>query len=60
MRPIRLALQAFGPFAANEVVNFRSALETGLFLQQQMDEYADEWESRLELNHQQRLFVMNI
>ena len=31
MRPIRLALQAFGPFATTEVVDFRSALETGLF-----------------------------
>lgn len=31
MRPIRLTLQAFGPFATSEVVDFRSALETGLF-----------------------------
>lgn len=31
MRPIRLSLQAFGPFATTEVVDFRSALETGLF-----------------------------
>ncbi|MDF2142647.1 SMC family ATPase [Paenirhodobacter sp. CAU 1674] len=31
MRPIRLTLQAFGPFATTEVVDFRSALETGLF-----------------------------
>jgi DNA repair protein SbcC/Rad50 len=31
MRPIRLSLQAFGPFATIEVVDFRSALETGLF-----------------------------
>ena len=28
MRPIRLSLQAFGPFATTEVVDFRSALET--------------------------------
>lgn len=31
MRPIRLSLQAFGPFATTEIVDFRSALETGLF-----------------------------
>lgn len=31
MRPIRLTLQAFGPFATTQVVDFRSALETGLF-----------------------------
>lgn len=31
MRPIRLSLQAFGPFATTEVVDFRSALEAGLF-----------------------------
>lgn len=31
MRPIRLTLQAFGPFAATEVVDFRPALESGLF-----------------------------
>jgi DNA repair protein SbcC/Rad50 len=31
LRPIRLSLQAFGPFATTEVVDFRSALETGLF-----------------------------
>ena len=31
MRPVRLSLQAFGPFATTEVVDFRSALETGLF-----------------------------
>ena len=31
MRPIRLTLRAFGPFATTEVVDFRSALETGLF-----------------------------
>lgn len=31
MKPIRLSLQAFGPFATTEVVDFRSALETGLF-----------------------------
>jgi exonuclease SbcC len=31
MRPIRLSLQAFGPFATTETVDFRSALESGLF-----------------------------
>lgn len=31
MKPIRLSLQAFGPFATTEVVDFRSAIETGLF-----------------------------
>jgi DNA repair protein SbcC/Rad50 len=31
MKPIRLSLQAFGPFATTEVVEFRSAIETGLF-----------------------------
>ncbi len=31
MKPIRLSLQAFGPFASTEVVDFRSAIETGLF-----------------------------
>ncbi|MBO6638472.1 MAG: SMC family ATPase [Roseitalea sp.] len=31
MRPIRLSLQAFGPFATTEVVDFRAALERGLF-----------------------------
>ena len=31
MRPIRLSLQAFGPFATTEIVDFRSALEFGLF-----------------------------
>ena len=31
MKPIRLSLQAFGPFATTETVDFRSALETGLF-----------------------------
>lgn len=31
MRPIRLTLQAFGPFATREVVDFREALEAGLF-----------------------------
>ena len=31
MKPIRLSLQAFGPFPTTEVVDFRSAIETGLF-----------------------------
>lgn len=31
MRPIRLTLQAFGPFAAREVIDFREALASGLF-----------------------------
>ncbi|SMO99280.1 AAA family ATPase [Paracoccus laeviglucosivorans] len=31
MRPIRLTLQAFGPFATTEIIDFRSALEIGLF-----------------------------
>ena len=31
MRPVRLSLQAFGPFATTELVDFRSALDTGLF-----------------------------
>lgn len=31
MRPIRLTLQAFGPFAGREVIDFSSALNEGLF-----------------------------
>lgn len=31
MRPIRLSLQAFGPFATTQVVDFRAAVEAGLF-----------------------------
>lgn len=31
MRPVRLALQAFGPYAGKEVIDFRSAVEAGLF-----------------------------
>ncbi|MGO3927363.1 AAA family ATPase [Rhodopseudomonas pseudopalustris] len=31
MRPIRLTLQAFGPFAAREVIDFRQAIASGLF-----------------------------
>lgn len=31
MRPVRLTLQAFGPYAGREVVDFRSAAEAGLF-----------------------------
>lgn len=31
MRPVRLTLQAFGPYAGREVVDFREAVEAGLF-----------------------------
>ncbi len=31
MRPIRLTLQAFGPFAGREVIDFRQAMASGLF-----------------------------
>jgi DNA repair protein SbcC/Rad50 len=31
MRPVRLTMQAFGPFAGQEVVDFREAVESGLF-----------------------------
>lgn len=31
MRPVRLAMQAFGPFAGRETVDFREAVEAGLF-----------------------------
>jgi exonuclease SbcC len=31
MKPVRLTLQAFGPFAGTEVVDFRDAVEAGLF-----------------------------
>ncbi|MEO1720434.1 MAG: AAA family ATPase, partial [Pseudomonadota bacterium] len=31
MRPIRLTLQAFGPYAVREVIDFRAALDSGLF-----------------------------
>lgn len=31
MRPVRLTLQAFGPYAGREVIDFRSAVEAGLF-----------------------------
>lgn len=31
MKPVRLTLQAFGPFAGREVVDFRSAVSQGLF-----------------------------
>ena len=31
MRPVRLTLQAFGPFPGREVVDFRSAVDSGLF-----------------------------
>lgn len=31
MRPIRLTLQAFGPYAGREVIDFQSAIEAGLF-----------------------------
>jgi len=31
MRPVRLTLQAFGPYANREVIDFRDAVEAGLF-----------------------------
>ena len=31
MRPVRLTLQAFGPYANQEVIDFRNAVEAGLF-----------------------------
>jgi DNA repair protein SbcC/Rad50 len=31
MRPVRLAIQAFGPYAEREVIDFRSAVEARLF-----------------------------
>lgn len=31
MRPVRLTMQALGPFAGKEVVDFREAVESGLF-----------------------------
>ncbi|WP_457813786.1 AAA family ATPase [Sinorhizobium meliloti] len=31
MRPVRLTMQAFGPYAGREVVDFRNAIEAGLF-----------------------------
>ncbi len=31
MRPVRLTLQAFGPYANREVIDFRNAVEAGLF-----------------------------
>lgn len=31
MRPVRLRLQAFGPYANREVIDFRNAVEAGLF-----------------------------
>jgi exonuclease SbcC len=31
MRPVRLTLQAFGPYANREVIDFRNAVEVGLF-----------------------------
>jgi exonuclease SbcC len=31
MKPVRLSLQAFGPFAGTEVIDFREAVQTGLF-----------------------------
>lgn len=31
MRPVRLTMTAFGPFAGTEVVDFRAALDAGLF-----------------------------
>ena len=31
MRPIRLMMTAFGPYAGTEVVDFTAALEAGIF-----------------------------
>lgn len=31
MRPLRLTMQAFGPYAGREVVDFKAALDSGLF-----------------------------
>jgi len=31
MRPLRLTLEAFGPFAGREVIDFRQAIDAGLF-----------------------------
>ncbi len=31
MKPLRLTLQAFGPYAGRQVIDFRQALESGLF-----------------------------
>ncbi|XBQ17390.1 MAG: SMC family ATPase [Oceanicaulis sp.] len=31
MRPVRLTLQAFGPYANREIIDFRNAVEAGLF-----------------------------
>ena len=31
MRPVRLKLRAFGPFAGEEVVDFQEAMAAGLF-----------------------------
>ena len=31
MRPVRLTMQAFGPYSGRTVVDFRDALEAGLF-----------------------------
>lgn len=31
MKPVRLTMQAFGPYAGREVVDFRSAVDAGLF-----------------------------
>ncbi|GKY87394.1 AAA family ATPase [Sinisalibacter aestuarii] len=31
MRPVRLSMQAFGPYAGREMVDFREAISTGLF-----------------------------
>lgn len=31
MRPLRLTLQAFGPYAGRQVVDFRAAIDSGLF-----------------------------
>jgi len=31
MRPVRLTLQAFGPYPGRVVIDFRDAVEAGLF-----------------------------
>lgn len=31
MRPVRLTMQAFGPYAGRQVVDFREAVDAGLF-----------------------------
>ncbi|MEQ1713716.1 MAG: AAA family ATPase, partial [Hyphomicrobium sp.] len=31
MKPLRLTLQALGPYAGHQIIDFRSALDSGLF-----------------------------